>query len=329
MPPPRFGEGHGLHANRVAGCRGTRDVHFTRDELLQAYERMRLIRAICDQPAYLARARHGSVPSPVGPRRSLNDLGSEAGLVGVTWSLTTQDGLCAGRDDPALRLAHGAPASDVLADLLGHPVAPPLRADLRALVTRGAAPETHGPMLANGPAQMVGAALARRQTHPEAVTVYFADPQADQTAPLWEAVEAARDLSLRVLFVAVRQGPGEWVPGEKRKDACSPFALRARSCGIESLTARADDLFSVQPAALEAVTQLRKQASPLLLELVHVGDDPLRLFRSRTIHAGLMDAARLDGTDRAVEDAFAAMMAPQTVPKGPRATFANPETLAL
>ncbi len=280
--------------NAAIGNKGAA-LSLTRDDLLTAYVRMRLIRLIADDPGVFPRC----FQTPLGP------LGSEAALTAIGLRLGEGDLLCASQRHPAIALACGRPVLDVVFDAVG------LEADIPpALLPRQA--DKHARLIAKpktgiarqwagaGAAPALGAGLAALQNNPDAVTVCILEPNGDRDPVTWDAVAGAHSLRVPVLFVIVRghpDGDPHRHTGRAVKTA-SAFALRAQAEGMNAFAAKAEDFFSVEHAATKAIARLREGAGPQLLELVSLNDDPLRIFRKRTLTADLFDEARLDAADR-------------------------------
>jgi pyruvate dehydrogenase E1 component alpha subunit len=299
-------------------------VELTRDRLLDAYRRMRRIRAFEEKLSEL-----------VGSGKLAGFLhlyaGEEAVAVGVALHLSDRDWLSSTHRGHGHCIAKGVSTRGMMAELFG-----------RATGTcKGKGGSMHiaelgrGMLGANGIVGAgiplaVGAALTARTKKTGGVAVAFFGDGASNQGQFHEAVNLAAVWKLPAVFVAENNGYGEATPHEFASSV-RDIAQRAGGYGIPGVIADGMDFFDVLEKAGAAIERARAGGGPTLLECKtyryfghYVGDnlkyrpkeeaetvrqtrDPLERFERRTAGEGWLsadDLRRVDGEIAAeIEDA--------------------------
>jgi pyruvate dehydrogenase E1 component alpha subunit len=309
-----------------------REMDLSRDRLLVAYRKMRMIRCFEEKLGELVAA------GKMGGFMHLY-LGEEAVAVGVCAHLEDADIVTSTHRGHGHCIAKGVDVAGMMAELFGRATG----------VCKGKGGSMHiadldrGMLGANG---IVGAGIplatgaglsAKLRRTGQVAVAFFGDGASNQGA-FHESLNMAANWKLPVLYVVENNGFGEFTPTEfviPVKD----IAVRATSYGMKSLIADGMDFFDVFEKTGEALEHCRRGEGPVLLECKtyrfgghFVGDplvyrskeeaedwiqnhDPLDLFENHVVEAGLVDANDLRRIDHeVVEILAAAVMAAEAAP---------------
>src|SRR5512134_889671 len=299
-------------------------MQLTRPELLDAYRRMRMIRAFEGKLAELVTA------GKMGGFMHLY-AGEEAVAVGVCQQLRDTDFVASTHRGHGHCIAKGVDVAAMMAELFGRATG----------CCKGKGGSMHiadmdkGMLGANGIVGAgipltTGAALSAKLKRTGGVAV-FGDGATNQGA-FHESLNMAANWKLPAVYVVENNGWGEFTPTAfviPVKD----IAVRAGSYAMASAIADGMDFFDVYEKAGEAIARARRGEGPTLLEcktyrfMGHfVGDplkyrakeeaerwiqtkDPLERFERRVTEAGLVASGDLRILDKAVDDELAAAVA--------------------
>jgi pyruvate dehydrogenase E1 component alpha subunit len=307
------------------------------DALLDAYRRMRTIRAFEEKLAELVAG---------GKLAGFLHLyaGEEAVAVGVCAHLGARDWVASTHRGHGHCIAKGVDVKGMMAELFGR----------RTGLCKGKGGSMHiadmdkGMLGANGIVGagiplVTGAALSAQHKRTGGVAVAFFGDGASNQGQFHESLNLASIWGLPAVYVVENNGYGEFTP----TDFVVPvedIAERAASYGMRSAIADGMDFFDVYEKAGEAIARARRGEGPTLLEcktyrfLGHfVGDplvyrskqeaedwiqnrDPLELFESRLVEAGLASSEAL----RAVDGDVGRLLA-EAVAEAERAPLPEPE----
>lgn len=289
----------------------------TREDLLDAYRKMRTIRAFEEELHHLVMA---------GQLTGFLHLcsGQEAVAVGVVSQLDARDSLASTHRGHGHCIARGVDPNAMMAEIHGRATG----------VCRGKGGSLHiadlslGMLGANGIVGAgipiaVGAALTCRYRRTGGVAVaFFGDGAANQGA-FHEAANLAALWQLPVLFVCENNGYGEATPAEFATSV-RDVAERASAYGMPGVIADGMDFFDVREKAAQAIAGARRGEGPTLLECKtyryhghYVGDtkayrpaaeeeamrrerDPLDRFERSVVSRGWLDAVALRAVDAEV-----------------------------
>ncbi len=289
-------------------------MNLTRDDLLEAYRRMRLIRAFEERLADLVTA---------GKLAGFLHLyaGEEAVAVGVCHQLGARDFVTSTHRGHGHCIAKGVDVRGMMAELYG-----------RATGTcKGKGGSMHiadldlGMLGANGIVGAgiplaTGAALTAKLKRTGGVAVAFFGDGASNQGAFHESLNIAAIWKLPVVYVVENNGYGEATPMEF-VTPIRDLALRAGSYAMPSDIADGMDFFDVYEKAGTAIARARAGEGPTLLECKtyryfghYVGDpltyrtkeeaedwrqrrDPLEGFERRVREMGLVPADRLREID--------------------------------
>ena len=298
-------------------------MDLTRERLLEAYRRMRMIRAFETKLGELAAA---------GKMGGFIHLyaGEEAVAVGVCTHLSDLDTVASTHRGHGHCIAKGVDVAGMMAELFGRATG----------LCKGKGGSMHiadvdkGMLGANGIVGAgiplaTGAALTAKLKRSGGVSVAFFGDGATNQGSFHESLNMASNWKLPALYVVENNGFGEFTPTEfviPVKD----IAVRADSYAMKSLIADGMDFFDVFEKTAEALEHCRSGQGPVLLECKtyrfaghFVGDplvyrskeeaedwiqnrDPLQNFESHAVEAGLVDADDLRRLDLEVEEELAA-----------------------
>ncbi len=307
-------------------------MNLTREQLLDAYRKMRMIRAFEEKLGELVAA------GKMGGFMHLY-AGEEAVAVGVCAQLGQRDTVASTHRGHGHCIAKGVDVGAMMAELFG-----------RASGTcKGKGGSMHiadvekGMLGANGIVGAgipltTGAALTAKLKRSGGVAVAFFGDGATNQGAFHESLNMAANWKLPALYVVENNGFGEFTPTEfvvPVKD----IAVRAGSYAMESAIADGMDFFDVYEKAGEALEHCRSGHGPVLLECKtyrfaghFVGDplvyrskeeaedwiqnrDPLDRFESHCVEAQLVDADDLRQIDHAVQEELeAAVEAAEAAP---------------
>ncbi len=292
-------------------------MDLNRERLLEAYRRMRMIRAFEEKLNDLVSA------GKLGGFLHLY-AGEEAVAVGVCSHLGDDDFVGSTHRGHGHCIAKGVDVAGMMAELFGRSTG----------VCKGKGGSMHiadidkGMLGANGIVGggiplATGAGLTAKQKKTGGVSIAFFGDGASNQGQFHESLNMASNWKLPVVYVVENNGYGEFTPTSfvvPVKD----IADRSVSYGMHSLIADGMDFFDVYEKAGEAIERARKGEGPTLLECKtyrfyghYIGDplayrskdeaedwkqnrDPLDRFESRAVEAGLVDPDDLREIDGAV-----------------------------
>jgi pyruvate dehydrogenase E1 component alpha subunit len=290
----------------------------SREQLLDAYRSMRMIRSFEERLAELVTA------GKLGGFLHLY-AGEEAVAVGVCAHLGDRDVVASTHRGHGHCIAKGVDVRGMMAELFGKSTG----------ICKGKGGSMHiadidkGMLGANGIVGAgipltTGAALTAKLKKTGGVAVGFFGDGATNQGQFHESLNMAANWKLPAIFVAENNGYGEFTP----TDFVTPvkdLAVRAQSYAMRSAVADGMDFFDVYEKAGEAIEAARKGDGPTLLECKtyrfyghFVGDplryrskqeaedwkqhrDPLDLFEAKVVEAGLVDADALRQIDGEVQ----------------------------
>ncbi len=298
----------------------------SREALLDAYRRMRTIRAFEEKLAELVTA---------GKLAGFLHLyaGEEAVAVGVCAHLTDRDIVTSTHRGHGHCIAKGVDMRGMMAELFGRSTG----------ICKGKGGSMHiadldrGMLGANGIVGAgiplaTGAALTAKLKRTGGVAVAFFGDGATNQGQFHEALNIAAVWKLPVVYVVENNGYGEATPTEFVTPV-EDIAERAASYAMPSAVVDGMDFFEVTAKAGEAIARAREGGGPTLLECKtyryfghYVGDpltyrrkeeaeevrqhrDPLDLLEQRAVEAGVVDADALRAVDGEVAAEIAAAVA--------------------
>jgi len=297
-------------------------MEFSRDELIDVYRRMRLIRTFEDKLADLVMA--GKLPGFFHLY-----AGEEAVAVGVCQHLTDKDYVTSTHRGHGHCIAKGVDVRAMMAELFGRTTG----------VCKGKGGSMHiadldrGMLGANGIVGAglplaAGAALTAQVKKTGGVAVAFFGDGASNQGQFHEALNLASVWKLPVVFVVENNLYGEATPYEYVTPV-TDIAERAASYGMPGVVADGMDFFAVYETAGQAIAQARAGNGPSLLEFKtyryyghYLGDpltyrteeetnevkatrDPIDLFSARVTDEGLVERDMLEAVDGQVAEAIA------------------------
>ncbi len=289
-------------------------MQLSRDDLLQAYRRMRLIREFED--AVHDEFSAGNIPGFVHLY-----AGEEASAVGFCMHLDERDAIASTHRGHGHCIAKGCDERAMMFEIFGK----------KDGLCGGKGGSMHiadlskGMMGANGivgggPPLICGAALSAKTLKTGGVAIAFVGDGGSNQGTTFESYNLAKVWNLPAIFVIEDNGYAEttsssWSVAGSQVD-------RGKGFGMPAVQVDGSDFFAVWEVAREAIERARGGGGP---SLVHVkcmryyghfeGDaatykapdevarykatkDPLMLFRQRVTEAGLLDGQALDAIDR-------------------------------
>lgn len=289
-------------------------MQLSREALVDAYRRMRLIRAFEDRL---------HIENRTGEIAGFIHLyaGQEAVAVGVCAHLDDDDYIASTHRGHGHCIAKGCDVRGMMLEIYG-------RADG---VCKGRGGSMHiadvdkGMLGANaivggGPPIALGAAIAAKIKRSGKVAVSFTGDGGSNQGTVFEALNMAVVLKAPKIFVFENNGYGEHT-GASYAVGAESIADRAASFGLPVFTADGYDFFSVHEAARSAVERARTGAGPSVVyaectrygghfegdpqhyrakgevERLKAEKDCLVAFRRKVAAAGLIDDAALDAID--------------------------------
>ncbi len=289
-------------------------MELTREQLLDIYRRMRLIRAFEERLNDLVMA---------GKLSGFLHLyaGEEAVAVGVASHLTDSDYFSSTHRGHGHCIAKGVDVKAMMAELFGRATG----------VCKGKGGSMHiadlgrGMIGANGIVGAgiplaVGAGLSAATRKTGAVSIAFFGDGASNQGAFHESANIAALWKLPVVFVCENNGYGEATPTDFAVSV-KDIADRAGAYGMPGVIADGMDFFDVYAKAGDAIAKARDGDGPTLLECKtyrfyghYIGDntayrskdeeeemrqrhDPLAHFEERTVGAGLVSAEDLRTID--------------------------------
>ena len=290
-------------------------MELSREQLLDAYRKMRLIRAFEEKLNDLVTA------GKLGGFLHLY-AGEEAVATAVCAHLGDRDIVCSTHRGHGHCIAKGVDVRGMMAELFGR----------RTGLCKGKGGSMHiadidkGMLGANGIVGAgiplaTGAALTAKLKKTGGVGVAFFGDGACNQGQFHESLNMASNWKLPALYVIENNGYGEFTPTGFVAQL-EDLSERAKSYGMCGAIADGMDFFDVYEKAGEAIERARKGEGPTLLECKtyrffghYVGDpnvyrpkqeiedwkqnrDPLDRYENRTVEAGLLssdDLRRIDG----------------------------------
>jgi acetoin:2,6-dichlorophenolindophenol oxidoreductase subunit alpha len=307
-------------------------MKLTREQLLEAYRRMRTIREF-EERAH-AEFLNGRIPGLLHLY-----AGEEATAVGVCMHLKDTDYIGSTHRGHGHCIAKGCHVQGMMLEIFA-------RKDGLCGGKGGSmhiADLSKGMLGANGivggsPPLVCGAALTSKVLRSGAVAVAFMGDGASNQGTAFESMNLAMVLRLPAIFVIENNGYGEMTGisyhcGARDKDGKPDLAGRAAGMGMPATSVDGMDFFAVYEAMDDAVRLARSGGGPSTIETRcvryfghFVGDpqeyrskteleevrkkDPLENFRKRVTEDNLLNDAELDLVDteamRVIEEAVAA-----------------------
>jgi len=297
-------------------------MQWNREQLLDAYRKMRTIRAFEEKLTELVSA------GKMGGFMHLY-AGEEAVAVGVCAQLAGGDFVSSTHRGHGHCIAKGVEVAGMMAELFGRATG----------VCKGRGGSMHiadmekGMLGANGIVGAgipltTGAALTAKLKQSGAVAVAFFGDGATNQGSFHESLNMASNWKLPAVYVVENNGFGEFTPTDfviPVKD----IAVRADSYAMNADIADGMDFFDVFEKAGRAIERARSGGGPTLLECKtyrfhghYVGDplvyrskeeaedwiqnrDPLLRFEDRALAEGLLDSDALRRADKLVEEEIA------------------------
>jgi len=299
------------------GVARSHGMQLPRRDLLRAYRTMRTIRAF--EERLVTEVATGDIPGAVHLY-----AGQEASATGLCLHLTDRDYISSTHRGHGHAIAKGVDVNGMMAEIFG-------RATGTCRGKGGSmhiADLDHGMLGANGivggGAPLVcGAALSAKTLGTGGIALAFSGDGAFNQGTMAESLNLAMVWQLPVVFVTEDNGVGE--------ATASSFAIagdilaRATAYGMPGRSVDGTDVFAVSDAARVAIAHARSGQGPYFLHVTapryyghYLGDadsyrsqaerhdmrenqDCLKIFRSRTISAGLFEADELDAIDGEID----------------------------
>jgi len=292
-------------------------MQLSRDDLVKAYKRMRLIREFED--AVHDEFSAGNIPGFVHLY-----AGEEASGVGVCMHLDDRDAIASTHRGHGHCIAKGCDEQAMMAEIFGK----------KDGLCGGKGGSMHiadlskGMLGANGivgggPPLICGAALAAKTNKTGGVAIAFVGDGGSNQGTTFESYNLAKVWNLPAIFIVEDNGYAEstaskWSVGGTQVG-------RGNGFGLPSMEVDGSDFFAVYDAAREVIERARSGGGPSLIHMKVMryyghfeGDattykapdevakykamkDPLMLFRSRVTEAGLLEGKALDEIDRAAK----------------------------
>ena len=300
-------------------------MQLPRQELIQAYRTMRLIRTFEDRLAQ--EVGTGDVPGTVHLY-----AGQEASATGVCMHLTDRDFISSTHRGHGHAIAKGVGIDGMMAEIFG-------RATGTCRGKGGSmhiADLDHGMLGANGivgggPPLVCGAALTAKTLATGGIALAFFGDGAFNQGTTAESFNLAMVWKLPAVFVCEDNGVGEATSSEFA--LAGDIMARATAYGMPGQSVDGTDFFAVHDAARTAIAHARAGKGPYFLHTRapryygHYAGDPdlyrsaeekdamreqqdcLKIFRAKVLGAGLLDAQRLDAVDAEVAGIIEAAVA--------------------
>jgi pyruvate dehydrogenase E1 component alpha subunit len=289
-------------------------MQLSRDDLVKAYRRMRMIREFED--AVHDEFSAGNIPGFVHLY-----AGEEASGVGVCMHLEDRDAIASTHRGHGHCIAKGCDEQAMMAEIFGK----------KDGLCGGKGGSMHiadlskGMLGANGivgggPPLICGAALAAKTNKTGGVAIAFVGDGGSNQGTTFESYNLAKVWNLPAIFIVEDNGYAEstaskWSVGGSQVG-------RGNGFGLPSMEVDGSDFFAVYEAAREAIERARSGGGPTLIHMKVMryyghfeGDaatykapdevakykaakDPLTLFRNRVTEAGLLEGKALDDIDR-------------------------------
>lgn len=290
-------------------------MQLSREDLLEAYRRMRMIREFED-------AVHDEFSAGAIPGFVHLYAGEEASGVGVCMHLDDRDAIASTHRGHGHCIAKGCDEHGMMLEIFGK----------KDGLCGGKGGSMHiadlskGMMGANGivgggPPLICGAALTAKTLKTGGVAIAFVGDGASNQGTVFESYNLAKVWNLPAIFIVEDNGYAEstgsaWSVGGSQVG-------RGKGFGLPTAEVDGSDFFAVWEASREAIERARNGGGPSLLHhrvMRYYGHfegdattykdpnevanykatkDPLMLFRRRVVEAGLLDGAAMDEVDRA------------------------------
>ncbi|MEZ5863630.1 MAG: thiamine pyrophosphate-dependent dehydrogenase E1 component subunit alpha [Geminicoccaceae bacterium] len=300
-------------------------MQLSRDDLLEAYRKMRMIREFED--AVHEEFSAGNIPGFVHLY-----AGEEASGVGVCMHLDDRDAIASTHRGHGHCIAKNCDERAMMFEIFG-------RKDGLCGGKGGSmhiADMSKGMMGANGivgggPPLICGAALSAKYLKTGGVAIAFVGDGASNQGTTFESYNLAKVWNLPAIFVVEDNGYAEstaskWSVAGSQVD-------RAKGFGMPSYDVDGHDFFAVWEAAREAIERARNDGGPSLIhsrlnryyghfegdaisykapgeiEKVKAEKDAIMLFRNRVSEAGLLDGPAMDAVDKACRERIAQVLA--------------------
>ncbi len=292
-------------------------MQLTREQLLEAYRRMKRIREF--EERVNVEFFNGNIPGFVHLY-----AGQEASGVGVCMHLTDDDYIGSTHRGHGHCIAKGCDVEGMMLEIFGK----------SGGLCGGKGGSMHiadldkGMLGANAivggnPPLVVGAALSAKVNKTGRVAVSFTGDGGSNQGTTFESLNMAVVLNLPAIFVIENNGYGEGT-GVDYAVGTKDIAGRAAGFGMPATTVDGTDFFAVYDAMREAVERAKAGEGPstIVTEAMRyfghfAGDpevyrskeevpalraekDPLNKFRQRVTEAGLLEASQLDALDQEV-----------------------------
>ena len=300
-------------------------MQLSREDLLEAYRRMRMIREFED--AVHDEFSAGSIPGFVHLY-----AGEEASGVGVCMHLDDRDAIASTHRGHGHCIAKGCDEHGMMLEIFGK----------KDGLCGGKGGSMHiadlskGMMGANGivgggPPLICGAALTAKTLKTGGVAIAFVGDGASNQGTTFESYNLAKVWNLPAIFIVEDNGYAESTAS--RWSVAGSQVGRGQGFGMPATEVDGSDFFAVWEAAREAIERARNGGGPSLLhhkvmryyghfegdattykdpnEVANykASKDPLMLFRRRVVEAGLLDGAAMDEIDRAAKSRIAQCVA--------------------
>ena len=300
-------------------------MQLSREDLLEAYRRMRMIREFED-------AVHDEFSAGTIPGFVHLYAGEEASGVGVCMHLDDRDAIASTHRGHGHCIAKGCDEHGMMLEIFGK----------KGGLCGGKGGSMHiadlskGMMGANGivgggPPLICGAALTAKTLKTGGVAVAFVGDVGSNQGTVFESYNLAKGWNLPAIFIVEDNGYAEstgsaWSVGGSQVG-------RGKGFGLPTAEVDGSDFFAVWEASREAIERARNGGGPTLLhhrvmryyghfegdattykdpnEVANykASKDPLMLFRRRVVEAGLLDAGAIDEVDRATRSRIAQCVA--------------------
>jgi len=300
-------------------------VQLAREDLLEAYRRMRMIREFED--SVYEEFSAGGIPGFVHLY-----AGEEASAIGVCMHLDDRDHIASTHRGHGHCIAKGCDVKAMMAAIFGK----------KDGLCGGKGGSMHiadlakGMMGANGivgggPPLICGAALSAKMRGTGGVAIAFIGDGASNQGTTAESYNLAKVWNLPAIFIVEDNGYAEATAS--RWSVAGSQTGRGQGYGMPTTEVDGHDFFAVWEAAREAIEHARNGDGPSLIHVRinryyghFVGDteayrapgevaeikrtkDCLTLFRNRVTEAGLLEGAALDEVDRTCRDRIAQCVA--------------------
>jgi acetoin:2,6-dichlorophenolindophenol oxidoreductase subunit alpha len=310
-------------------------MQLSRDDLLKAYKRMRMIREFED--AVHDEFSAGNIPGFVHLY-----AGEEASGVGVCMHLDDRDAIASTHRGHGHCIAKGCDEQAMMAEIFGK----------KDGLCGGKGGSMHiadlskGMLGANGivgggPPLICGAALAAKTNKTGGVAIAFVGDGGSNQGTTFESYNLAKVWNLPAIFIVEDNGYAEstaskWSVGGSQVG-------RGNGFGLPSMEVDGSDFFAVYEAAREVIDRARAGSGPSLIHMKVMryyghfeGDattykapdevakykaakDPLMLFRNRVTEAGLLEGKALDEVDHTCKERIQQCVALAKSAKSPTA----------